>query len=211
MINVVVYDDSKGRLEGLEMLINNTGDMRCIGTFENCADVVNQMSNLFPDVVLMDIDMPKVNGIEGLKLIRQVAPKVMVIMQTVFENEEKIFEAIKHGAHGYFIKKTSPLKLIDGIRDVLEGGAPMTASVAKKVLDYFQSAQTQKIKVEYNLSITEKEILNLLVKGMSYKMIAESQNIDLNTVNTHCKCIYDKLHVHSAPEAIAVALENKIV
>jgi DNA-binding NarL/FixJ family response regulator len=101
--------------------------------------------------------------------------------------------------------------LIDGIRDVLEGGAPMTASVAKKVLDYFQSAQTQKIKVEYNLSITEKEILNLLVKGMSYKMITESQNIDLNTVNTHCKCIYDKLHVHSAPEAIAVALENKIV
>src|ERR1041384_2886698 len=138
MIRVVVYDDNRGRREGLDLFINETDDMRCVGAFENCSNVVEQIKTLKPDVVLMDIDMPEVNGIEGLKLIKQHAPGVMIVMQTVFEEEEKIFEAIREGAHGYFLKKTSPQKLIEGIRDVMEGGAPMTASVARKVLEVFQ-------------------------------------------------------------------------
>ena len=211
MVKVIVYDDSKGRLEGLELLINQTSDMRCVGTFENCANIVEQVNSLSPHVVLMDIDMPKVNGIEGLKLLRKNSPSVMVIMQTVFEDEDKIFEAVRVGAHGYFLKKTSPIKLIDGIRDVLDGGAPMTPSVAKKVLQFFKNNSETKTLQTFDLTEREKEILSLLVKGMSYKMIGEHCGITWNTVNTHFKRIYDKLHVHSATEAVAKALENKIV
>jgi DNA-binding NarL/FixJ family response regulator len=211
MINVVVYDDNRGRQEGLELFINQTPDMRCIGTFENCSEVVAQIQRLNPDVVLMDIDMPEVNGIDGLKLIRQHAPQVMIIMQTVFEEEEKIFEAIRSGAHGYFLKKTSPHKLIEGIRDVMEGGAPMTASVARKVLEIFQQQSPSGEKPKFDLTPRELEILSYLVKGLSYKMIADACNITWHTVNFHCKKIYEKLHVHSATEAVAKAIESKIV
>ena len=211
MIKVVVYDDNIGRLEGLELFINQAPDMRCVGTFENCRDVVNQVDKLSPDVVLMDIDMPEVNGIEGLKLIRQYFPNVLIVMQTVFEEEEKIFEAIRSGAHGYFLKKTSPQKLIEGIRDAMEGGAPMTATVARKVLEIFKAQSSSGAKAQFHLTSRELEILAYLVKGLSYKMIADSCNITWHTVNFHCKKIYEKLHVHSATEAVAKAIENKIV
>jgi len=134
--SILVYDDNKGRQEALKLLIEYSGDMVYIGGRENCNTVEEDMA-LQPDVVLMDIDMPGVNGIEGLRRIRNCAPQVFIIMQTVFEDEEKIFTAIHAGAHGYFLKKTHPNKLIDGIRDVLEGGAPMTPSVARKVLEMF--------------------------------------------------------------------------
>ena len=135
MIKVMVFDDNRGRLESLQLLINQFDDMKCVGTFENCNNIIDKVKDAKPDVVLMDIDMPGLNGIEGLKLIRRSVPGIMVLMQTVFEDDEKIFEAVKSGAHGYFLKKTSPGKLIEGIRDVMEGGAPMTPSVAKKVLE----------------------------------------------------------------------------
>lgn len=210
MIKVLVYDDNAGRQEGLELLINQTNDMVCLATFDNCANVVNEIKIFKPDVVLMDIDMPHVNGIEGLRLIRKHAPDVMVVMQTVFEEEEKIFEAIRSGAHGYFLKKTSPGKLIEGIRDVRDGGAPMTASVARKVLEVFQN-QNSKSENTFDLTDRELEILSHLVKGMSYKMIADACGISWHTVNSHCKKIYEKLHVHSATEAVAKAIDQKIV
>jgi len=209
MIKVLVYDDNKGRLEGLRLLINQSNDMTCIGTYENCSHVVEQVKELKPDVVLMDIDMPLVNGIAGLKLIRKHAPETMVIMQTVFEEEEKIFDAIRSGAHGYFLKKTPPQKLIEGIRDVRDGGAPMTASVARKVLEVFQH-QPQRGPNKFDLTDREFEILSHLVKGMSYKMIADKAEISWHTVNSHCKKIYEKLHVHSASEAVAKAIDQKI-
>ena len=211
MIKVIVYDDNVGRQEGLELFINQTDDMRCVGTFDNCSNVVAQIESLKPDVVLMDIDMPEVNGIEGLKLIRKHAPEVLIIMQTVFEEEEKIFEAIRSGANGYFLKKTAPQKLIDGIRDVMEGGAPMTATVARKVLEIFQHQPQSSDQSQFHLTPRELEILGCLIKGMSYKMIADSCGISWHTVNFHCKKIYEKLHVHSASEAVAKAIENKIV
>ena len=210
MIKVLVYDDNAGRQEGLELLINQTKDMVCVATFENCSNVVNEVKMFNPDVVLMDIDMPQVNGIEGLRLIRKYTPEVMVVMQTVFEEEEKIFEAIRAGAHGYFLKKTTPQKLIEGIRDVRDGGAPMTASVARKVLEVFQH-QSSRGKNTFELTERELEILSHLVKGMSYKMIANTCGISWHTVNSHCKKIYEKLHVHSATEAVAKAIEQRIV
>jgi DNA-binding NarL/FixJ family response regulator len=212
MIKVVVFDDNKGRLESLELLINQFRDMSCVGTFENCLNIIEDVRNIKPDVVLMDIDMPGLNGIEGLKLLRKEFPEIMVIMQTVFDNADKIFEAIRSGAHGYFLKKTSPSKLIEGIRDVMEGGAPMTPSVAKKVLEMFSSQQSVKSTQgpKFDLTPRELEVLGFLIKGASYKMIADQCGISWHTVNSHFKKIYEKLHVHSAGEAISKAIEHKI-
>lgn len=212
MIKVVIFDDNLGRLESLSMLINQFEDMTCVGTFENCENIIEKVKSLLPDVVLMDIDMPGMNGIDGLKLIRRAIPGVLVIMQTVFEDEDKIFEAVKSGAHGYFLKKTAPGKLIEGIRDVMEGGAPMTPSVAKKVLEAFRRPSLNKKRgADFDLTPRELEILGHLVKGASYKMIAEACGISWHTVNSHFKKIYEKLHVHSATEAISVAIEQKII
>lgn len=213
MIKVLAYDDNKGILEALKLFINESSDIECIGTFEDCSNVYNEVNELKPQVVLMDIDMPKVNGIEGLKIIRKNFPGVMVVMQTIFEEEERIFEAIRAGAHGYFLKKTSPDRLIDGIRNVMDGGAPMTDSVAKKVLQAFQNQDklTLEKKEVFDLTDRELEILRLLAKGLSYKMIAANCGITFFTVNFHCKKIYEKFHVHSATEAVAKAMENKVI
>jgi len=200
---ILVYDDNRGRREALQLLIESSGDLEFVGARENCNNVEADILQLKPDVVLMDIDMPGTNGIEGLKRIRTLAPQVFIIMQTVFEDDEKIFTAIHAGAHGYFLKKTKPDKLIEGIRDVLEGGAPMTSSVARKVLHMFTQQASDKRVNQFNLTDRELEILSMLGKGMSYKMIADAVCITFHTVNSHLKKIYEKLHVHSATEAVS--------
>lgn len=200
---ILVFDDNRGRREALQLLIESSGDLEFVGARENCNNVEADILQLKPDVVLMDIDMPGTNGIEGLKRIRTLAPQVFIIMQTVFEDDEKIFTAIHAGAHGYFLKKTKPDKLIEGIRDVLEGGAPMTSSVARKVLHMFTQQASDKSVNQFNLTDRELEILSMLGKGMSYKMIADAGCITFHTVNSHLKKIYEKLHVHSATEAVS--------
>lgn len=208
MIRVLIYEDNKGRQEALQLLLEHTPDMECVGVFENCAHVLANLAATKPDVILMDIDMPEVNGIEGLRLIRQHYPHALVVMQTVFENDEKIFQAIRAGAHGYFLKKTPAQKLVEGIREVLDGGAPMTPAVARKVLEMYHEQPATAKKEQFALSERELEILGLLVKGMSYKMIADAAGISWHTVNGHFKKIYGKLHVHSATEAIKKAIDH---
>ena len=210
-IKIFVYDDNIGRQEALKLLIGNAEDMEFVGAKENCVTVEHDMAYAEPNVVLMDIDMPGGNGIEGLKRIRKCTPQVFIIMQTVFEDEDKIFEAIHNGAHGYFLKKTHPDKLIDGIRDVMEGGAPMTPSVARKVLEVFQQQSSNKDAASFDLTPREIEILSMLAKGLSYKMIADAGGITFHTVNSHLKKIYEKLHVHSATEAVAKAIDQGLV
>ena len=200
---ILVFDDNRGRREALQLLIESSDDLEFAGARENCNNVEADILQLKPDVVLMDIDMPGTNGIEGLKRIRTQAPEVFIIMQTVFEDDEKIFTAIHAGAHGYFLKKTKPDKLIEGIRDVLEGGAPMTSSVARKVLHMFTQQPSDKRVNQFDLTARELEILSMLGKGMSYKMIADAGCISFHTVNSHLKKIYEKLHVHSATEAVS--------
>lgn len=210
-IKIFVYDDNIGRQEALKLLIGNSTDMQFVGAAENCNTVEDDILSIEPDVVLMDIDMPGVNGIEGLKRIRKCAPGIFIIMQTVFEDEEKIFASIHNGAHGYFLKKTPPDKLIQGIRDVLEGGAPMTPSVARKVLEMFQQQPSTVTTNHFDLTSREVDILSMLTKGMSYKMIADAGGITFHTVNSHLKKIYEKLHVHSATEAVAKAIDQRLV
>ena len=210
-VRILVYDDNIGRQEALKLLVSDTPDMEFVGAKENCNTVENDIARLQPDVVLMDIDMPLVNGIEGLKRIKKLAPNIFIIMQTVFEDEKKIFDAIRAGADGYFLKKTDPDKLIEGIRDVLDGGAPMTPSVAKKVLEMFHHQASGKKENFFALTAREIEILAMLTKGLSYKMIADATGLKYHTVNSHLKKIYDKLHVHSATEAVAKAFDEGLV
>lgn len=185
--------------------------MECVGIYKNCEHVVYDVLDTKPDVVLMDIDMPKVNGIEGFKLIRKCSPGVLIIMQTVFEYNEKIFDAIRAGAHGYFLKKTPWQKLIEGIREVLDGGAPMTPSVARKVLEMHHEQPAAAKQQKFSLSERKLQILSMLVKGMSYKMITDAAGISWQTVNGHFKKIYEKLHVHLATEAVKKAINNRLV
>lgn len=211
MIHVLIFEDNRGRQDALQFLLQHTDDMVCAGSYDDCTNVVEIIKNTLPDVVLMDIDMPGVNGIEGLKLIRKHAPAVLIVMQTVFENNEKIFEAIRAGAHGYFLKKTPAQKLIEGIREVMAGGAPMTPAVARKVLEMYHEQPGTPKQSQFNLSERELQILSLLVKGMSYKMIADAAGISWHTVNGHFKKIYEKLHVHSATEAVKKAIDQKLI
>jgi len=194
----------------LEMYINSTPGMQCTGTFEDCRQVVKNIKQEIPDVVLMDIDMPHVNGIDGLQLIRTQFPSVKILMQTVFDQDNKIFEAIRAGADGYLLKKTPPEKIMEAIRELLAGGAPMTPSVARQLLQLV-NGRNQKSHPEITLTSREYEILAMLVQGLSYKMIASKICVSYPTVNSHINNIYKKLHVNSGTEAVAKAIEQRLV
>ena len=170
-INVLVYDDNKGRRESLMMLINMQDDMHCTNSYNDCRDVWEHIIAEKPDVILMDIDMPYMSGIEGVVKIRRVYPELFIIMQTVFDDTDKIFASIEAGANGYILKSATNAKLIEGIREVIDGGAPMSATIAKKVLTKLKHPVNSNKEV-FELTEMERTILNLLVTGLSYKMVA---------------------------------------
>ncbi len=208
MISVFIYDDNKARRDSLMALLELTENMHCVGSASNCAQVLQEIAVAKPDVVLMDIEMPEVDGIEGVRLIKQAYPSMKVIMQTVYEDEKKIFACLQHGADGYILKKASIASIISSITEVYNGGAFMTPSVALQVMNYFKKEQIVDDKLE-SLSPRELEVLNKLADGLSYKMIADVLSISYSTVNNHIKKIYEKLQVHSLGEAVAYALKNK--
>ena len=210
-MRVAVFDDNTFRRESLAMLINGTDGMECCGIFPDCSNVTDNMRTITPDVVLMDIDMPNVNGIEGVKLIHRHFPSIQILMQTVFDDDEKIFASICAGASGYILKKSTPVQILQAIEDVYSGGAAMTASVAKQVIRAFQQNTFIENNEKIELSAREKEILSFLVNGLSHKMIAAQCNISYHTVNSHIKNIYEKLHVNSVAEAVVKALKQKLV
>lgn len=209
-IRVTIFDDNYQRRDALEMLIDSTDNMLCAGTFDDCRHVVDRVTETQPDVVLMDINMPNVNGIEGLTLLRQAYPKLKVLMQTVFEDDDKVFACMCAGADGYILKQETPETLINAITDVMTGGAPMTPVIARKVLQLFVHRQKETSN-SFDLTKRETEILGLLVKGFSYKMIASECYISYPTVNTHISNIYAKLKVESATGAVAMALKAGLV
>jgi DNA-binding NarL/FixJ family response regulator len=211
MIKILLYEDNPQLREGLTMLIDGSDGFSILAAYKNCDNVKDEVEAWAPDVILMDIDMPGTNGIEGLKLIRSVNTDVKILMLTVFDDNKNVFEAIRNGANGYILKKTPPSKLLDYIQEAASGGAPMTASIATQVLKMFSQINVEKQNEDYNLSDREKQVLQLLVDGYSYKMIAAEMFIAIDTVRSHIKKIYEKLHVNSKSEAVAKAFKDKIV
>ncbi|QIX62179.1 response regulator transcription factor [Hymenobacter lutimineralis] len=209
---VLIYEDNTDLRASLSQLLAGTPGLELAGALGNCTQTEADISRLRPDVVLMDIDMPGMTGIEGLRRIKGVSPTVSVVMLTVFEDNDRVFEAICAGADGYLLKKTPPVKLLDAISEVRAGGAPMTPAIARQVLKLFPrtppKAAAPPEDSPANLSAREQEVLNLLVEGYSYKMIAADRGISLDTVRSHIKKIYEKLHVRSMTEAVSKALRQ---
>lgn len=209
-IKVIYYEDNANLREGISFLIQSTSQLDLLATFSNADTVKTDTEQLKPDVILMDIDMPGTNGIDAVAIVKAVSPTTQVIMLTVFDNEEKIFKAIRNGASGYLLKHTPPSEIIESIFDVNKGGSPMTANVARKVLQYFQS-QPKAHKEDYNLSERELQIVKGLVSGYSYKAIASELFISIDTVRSHIRRIYEKLHVNSKTEAVLKAINEGLV
>ena len=210
-IRVAIFEDNTQLREGLFKLIEASEGFTCVGAFANGEDIVRIMSSVQPDVILMDIEMPVVNGIEAVRLVKANFPEIKILMETIFEDDEKIFQSICNGAQGYILKSMPPDEILSSIREIHEGGAPMSPIVATKVLKMFKSNLTAEADDSFNLSVREKEILKCLVEGMSYKLIADSCFISTDTVNGHIKNIYKKLQVHSKGEAVAKAIKRNIV
>jgi len=210
-IKVAIFEDNKGLRQGLYQLINGSDGFQCVGAFEDCLNILQDIEQSKPDVVLMDIQMPGINGIEGVRILREKYPYLKILMQTVFEDSERIFQSILAGASGYILKNTSPARILDFIKETFEGGAPMSPSVATKVLKMVVLQSPSDGVSAFDLSGREKEILSCLVKGMSYKLIADACSISIDTVRGHIRNIYEKLHVHSKSEAVAKAIKGKIV
>lgn len=209
-IKVLLYDDNDLLRSSMEILISEDEDFELLALMPNAETVETDIVELEPDVVLMDIDMPNLNGVEAVKKIQVINSSLPVIMLTVFEDNENIFKAICAGASGYILKRYATEEIPAAIRMVLNGGAPMTGSVARKVLTMVPHAKTDEQETS-NLSTKETNILQLLVNGYSYKMIASQLSISIDTVRFHIKKIYDKLHVHSATEAVSKAIKDKLV
>jgi len=210
MIRVVVFDDSEERLVSLTALFSMNHQIDCVGAYANCINFESKLKSN-PDVILMDIKMPAMDGITATYKIKELYPGIKVIMQTAFDDDEKIFWSFKAGAEGYILKSTTGEKIIQCIEDVFNGGAVMTPSIALRVTKFFSTEQTSKTKLSQELTAREKEVLFLLTEGLSYKMVASKLEITYNTVNAHIKKIYEKLSVNSLGEAISMAIKNRIV
>ena len=202
-IRIFIYDDSTERRDSLKALLMLNDDLKFVGEAMNCKNVLSDIETYYPDVVLMDINMPEVDGIEGLKLIKTHHPEVKVLMQTAFDDSDKIFTCIKNGASGYILKNDKPQRILQAIEEVNQGGAAMNPGIAQKVLDYFKPSTTKN-----PLTPKENEVLALLAEGLSYKMVADRLGVSYATVNTHAKRIYEKLHISSLGEAIAYYYKN---
>ncbi len=209
MTNIVIFEDNGRLRQSLKILLNGVEGYTVCGDYENCINAAAIVEEHEPDVVIMDIDMPGVDGIAGLHSIKESRPQTYIIMHTVFEDEERLFKCLCSGANGYILKNTSFVSLLEAIDNVLHGGAPLSPLIAKKVLQSFQA--TPPGRLQYNLSERETEILKYLVKGFSYKMIASTCYISLDTVRAHIRNIYAKLHVNCGREAVVIALRDKIV
>jgi DNA-binding NarL/FixJ family response regulator len=206
---IIIFEDNQRLRQSLKILLDGVDGYSVCGDYENCIDAANIVEEQKPDVVIMDIDMPGVDGIRGLQVIKEHRPQTYIIMHTVLEDEDRLFQCLCLGANGYILKNSSFVNLLDAIENVLHGGAPLSPSIAKKVLQSFR--QDPPAPLSYRLSERETEIIKYLVKGYSYKMIANACHISLDTVRGHIRNIYVKLHVNCGREAVVKALRDKIV
>ena len=212
MINVVIVEDNKTIREGLSLLVNGTEDFKCIASFADCESFLKQLESLPVDVVLMDIGLPGMNGIEGVKKAKQINPDISILMLTVYEESEIVYDALCAGAYGYLVKKTPPSRLIEAIKEVYDGGSPMSSRIARQVINSFrQYNDGNALNSQYNLSNREREVLQHLAEGSNYQEIADELFISVDTVRHHIRNIYKKLQVHSQSEAVAKAIRKKLI
>lgn len=209
-IKVAIIEDMRDVREGLAMLINGTSGFRCVGRFRSMEEASMYITREMPDIVLTDIGLPGMDGIEGIKHLRERYPKMPFIALTVYDDDERIFDALCAGAVGYLLKNTQPARLLDALREVVAGGAPMSPEVAIRVIRLFQEFAPPKTS-PCHLTPQEKELLKLLINGHSYKTAAYELKISYHTVSFHLRNIYEKLQVHSKTEAVAKALREKLV
>jgi DNA-binding NarL/FixJ family response regulator len=200
MVKIAIVEDNKTTRESLEAIINLATDFQCACVCESAEEALTILPAARPDVVLMDIQLPKMSGVECVSRLKEALPSTQVIMVTVYQDPDRIFRALRAGASGYLLKRSSPEQVLNAIRDVQRGGVPMSAEIARKVIGYFQSQPTAVSEVD-KLSPRELEILNLIAPGFSNKEIADRLNISIESVRWHLKNIYHKLHVHSRTEA----------
>jgi DNA-binding NarL/FixJ family response regulator len=212
MINVAIVEDNNTIREGLAALISGTEEYYCSGAFSNCEKFLEDFEKLNIDVVLMDIGLPGLSGIEGVKRIKEKNSDINILMLTIYEESEVVFDALCAGACGYLVKKTPPSRLLEAIKDIYEGGSPMSSHIARQVITRMQPPKNVKdVYPEFDLSPREKEALILLAEGNNYQEIADKLYISVDTVRHHIRNIYKKLHVHSQSEAVAKAIRKKII
>lgn len=203
-IKVAIFEDNTLLRNSLFQLVHGSEGFVCTGAFADCSDLIRKIESAHPDVILMDIDLPGMNGIEAAGIINQAYPEIIIIMQTVFNDNERIFQSITAGASGYLLKNTPPVRILESIREAATGGAPMTPSIAHKILELFRTKKPVLPKKEQSqLNERQQEILECIFNGMSYKLIAGKLFISIDTVRYHVKNIYDILHVHSRDELIS--------
>jgi len=209
-ITVAIIEDEREIRECLTLLVNGSEGYTCAGSYRSMEEALDRISRQVPDVVLSDIGLPGMSGIEGIRRLKERYPALLVLMLTVYDDDERIFDAMCAGACGYLLKKTPPARLLESIREVVAGGAPMSPEVARRVIALFREIRPPE-RADYHLTPHETRLLKLFVEGHNYKTAAAELRVSINTVNFHVRSIYDKLQVHSRSEAVVKALLNRLV
>lgn len=209
-VKIAIVEDIPDIREGLATLINFSEGFTCTDAFSSMEEAIPRIRRNPPDVLLSDIGLPGMSGLEGIKILKEQFPNMTVLMLTVYNDDDRIFEAICGGASGYLLKRTPPLKLLENIRDAASGGAPMSPEVAMRVIQLFREMQPPE-PVDYSLTPHETRLLKLLVEGHNFSTAAKMLNVSVNTIKFHMRNVYDKLQVHSKAEAVAKALQSRIV
>jgi DNA-binding NarL/FixJ family response regulator len=210
VIRTAIVEDMRDIREGLSTLVNFTAGFTCTGSYRSMEEAIPRISSNVPDVLLSDIGLPGMDGIEGIRILKDKFPAMTVLMLTVYDDDERIFDALCAGASGYLLKRTAPAKLLENIREAVSGGAPMSPEVATRVIRLFREVRPPE-KVDYDLTPHETRLLKLLVEGHNYTTAAAELGVSYNTIKFHMRHIYEKLQVHSKSEAVAKALQNRLV
>jgi DNA-binding NarL/FixJ family response regulator len=210
LINVAIVEDDLKIRQGLAALIDSTTEFRCTDTFESVEDALGRIAGNLPDVVLMDIGLPAMSGIEGIRVLRRRFPSLHLLVLTVYGDDTRIFDAFCAGACGYLLKKTPPEALLESIRQALAGGGPMSPQVARRVIELFRQVRAPE-RTDFQITPHEARVLKLLSAGYNYEAAAFELGISVNTLRFHVKSIYEKLHVHSKSEAVGKALRSGII
>jgi DNA-binding NarL/FixJ family response regulator len=209
-VKVAIIEDRREIRDGLTMLIDGTDGFHCTGSYRSMEEALSKIGSAVPDVALCDIGLPGMSGIEGMQILKERFPNLLLLMLTIYDDDERIFDALCAGACGYLLKKTPPAKLLEALTDAVNGGSPMSPEVARRVITLFRDIRPPE-RADYHLTPHEIRILKLLVEGHNYKTAAFELNVSINTISFHMRHIYEKLQVHSKSEAVAKALRDRLV